>query len=152
MRGPVPPRPTGSDREAIFAQMAWDAKHGPENQLRDSTTIKWTKTSRGIFGKVIGIFGGSSTPNTSGNVTYDPVPYSSTTQYAQFTIVRKTSGASQGIWIRIANGTAAGIDPVFPEPTTGTVTWHCLGLAIQIANICAASGTQTIYIQATAPV
>jgi hypothetical protein len=89
MRGPVPPRPTGSDREAIFAQMAWDSKYAPENQLRDSSTIKWTKTSRGIFGKAVVMSGVGSSPQPGVNLSY----FSFIRSYQNYTLCGFQSGA-----------------------------------------------------------
>lgn len=40
--------------------------------------------------------------------------------------------------------------PQFPEPTTGTVHWECVSLAIQPISVCQ-NGNKTIYIQSTAP-
>lgn len=62
MRDIVPPRPTGSTPAAIAARMAWDLKFGPENQLRDSPTVKFRKTSRGIFAEAVvrNVSGGSN--------------------------------------------------------------------------------------------
>lgn len=49
MKGGLPPKPTGYDAEARFHQASHEKVHGPENQLRDSATVKVRRTSKGIF-------------------------------------------------------------------------------------------------------
>lgn len=51
MRGFSPSRPTGSNPEAIFAQSQWDRSYTQQERLNNSSTVKFSRTSRGIFGK-----------------------------------------------------------------------------------------------------
>lgn len=48
MRGYIPPRPSGTTREARFDQAVWDALWGPESRIVNSSTIKVSKTSMGV--------------------------------------------------------------------------------------------------------
>jgi hypothetical protein len=52
MKGTNPRRPSGSDAESVFHQATHDKLTGPEFQLRDSATVKWSRTSRGLFAHV----------------------------------------------------------------------------------------------------
>lgn len=49
MMGFVPPRPTGSSREALFDQAIWDSVFGPAAAINSSGTVSVSKTSRGCF-------------------------------------------------------------------------------------------------------
>lgn len=49
MKGHNPTKPTGYDPEARFHQRTHEKQNGPENELRDSATVKVRKTSKGIF-------------------------------------------------------------------------------------------------------
>jgi len=48
MRGHSPLQPEGSSPEFLFAKNSWRKLFGLERQLNDSTTVKWSKTPRGI--------------------------------------------------------------------------------------------------------
>jgi hypothetical protein len=45
----IPARPTGSTREARFDQATWDATYGPANRIRNSSTVKWSRTTKGLI-------------------------------------------------------------------------------------------------------
>lgn len=47
-----------------------------------------------------------------------------------------------------ANGTGNNV-PTFPEPTSGTIHWRCLGLGFNAISTCASGGSGTIYIQSS---
>jgi hypothetical protein len=46
MSNPLPPRPAGSSREAVFHQDNWQ-KANISNRPLDSSTVKWSRTTRG---------------------------------------------------------------------------------------------------------
>lgn len=50
--------------------MAWDLKFGPENQLRDSPTVKFRKTSRGIFAEAVVRVGVGTPQQSTGYASY----------------------------------------------------------------------------------
>lgn len=51
-RGHSPLQPDGTSAEFIFAGNTWRKLFGGEMRLNDSTTVKWSKTTRGIMAHV----------------------------------------------------------------------------------------------------
>jgi len=64
MRDFQPPRPTGFNPEARFAQWVWD-KLAKELRFSDSDTVKWKKNTTGMIA--------TAAPGTSGGSTVDVI-------------------------------------------------------------------------------
>lgn len=58
MRGFIPPKPSGSDREALNAQAMWEANFGAESEISNSRTVKVNSTTKGTFFEVVPSVGG----------------------------------------------------------------------------------------------
>lgn len=115
-------RPTGFDAEATFHQHTHE-RLGPQSELRSSSTVAVTKTTRGIRLRAKGRTG----KGRAGMVykgTYDP-----TKSYAVQDVVRD----GVGIWVCVKAQPPHGEVPVYPEPAdtaSGENNWELLSFRV----------------------
>lgn len=121
-RGNKPRRPEGSSAEAIFMQWVWDTL--TNLIFIDSPTVKFSRTTRGIYAKAA-VPGGGIAEKPTGGLTYEG-DWDPKKQYKKNSIVRKKIGINQGLYIAVADA-GAGVAPEYPEPANPT--WHlwCFG-------------------------
>jgi hypothetical protein len=115
MRGSNPRRPAGADSQSRFHQSTHDRKI--EDSLRDSSTVKVSRTSRGVF---LHVRPGASSPATTGLVfrgEYSNVP----SDYTKDNIVVVSATTNTGTYIcRTVSG------PASTDPWAGAPDWALL--------------------------
>lgn len=114
MRGFIPPRPTGYDAEARFAQALWDASYGESSKVINSSTVRVSRTTRGTAYS-------AKPPAGAGS---KPAPYVTTTLFNKDYIGARpwnpVSGTFSGSEVKVAKAIYA---RMIPGETIDTVAY-----------------------------
>ena len=132
----VPPRPTGTSREAIYDQWVWDVLNA---LLR--INVPGASASFSSRGLTLVLPKTSTTKTATGNMRWQG-EWDHDKSYKAFDVVRVTSfddtlvgdgNNYTGVWLcLVAN---SGHQPIYPEPTAGTVYWVMLSMGVRELNV-----------------
>ena len=142
-----PLKPSGYGPEATFAQSIFERTHGTQSQLRNTSTVKVSKKSRGVF-----LHAAPASKKGKGGGWNYRKDFDITQSYAANDVVRVRSAPySMGWWLCVKTNPAvfgACQAPIYPEPASsgGTDYWHCISLGINQYNSCRGGQVRLTYI------